>query len=94
MVAYAIPSLHSTTDPTYQTALRQYDRAVGYLDLEDGLVEFMKWPRRELTVNFPVRMDSGEVKVFLIKKSCLAKDRIFYQKVGQQACILFKTNVN
>jgi glutamate dehydrogenase (NAD(P)+) len=24
----------------------------------------MKWPRRELTVNFPVRLDNGEVQVF------------------------------
>jgi len=51
-------------DATYQTALSQFDRAVQYLSLPDGLSEFMKWPRRELTVNFPVRMDSGEVRVF------------------------------
>src|SRR5258708_10167531 len=24
----------------------------------------MKWPKRELTVNFPVRLDNGEVQVF------------------------------
>jgi glutamate dehydrogenase (NAD(P)+) len=51
-------------DATYQTALSQFDRAVQYLNLKDGLSEFMKWPRRELTVNFPVRMDNGEVRVF------------------------------
>ncbi len=65
MVAYAVPSLHETQDRTYQTALQQFDRAVSYLKgLPDGLIEFMKWPRRELSVNFPVRMDDGEVKVF------------------------------
>ncbi|MBX3061352.1 MAG: Glu/Leu/Phe/Val dehydrogenase [Anaerolineae bacterium] len=64
MVAHVVPSIHTTTDPTYQTALKQYDRAVSYLDLPDGLVEFMKWPRRELTVNFPVRLDNGEVQIF------------------------------
>src|SRR5260221_4388569 len=64
MVAHVVPSIHTTQDPTYQTALRQYDRAVAYLDLDDGLVEFMKWPKRELTVNFPVRMDSGDVRIF------------------------------
>jgi len=51
-------------DPTYQTALRQYDKAVAYLDLPDGLIEFMKWPKRELTVNFPVRMDDSSVQIF------------------------------
>src|SRR5258708_35711049 len=64
MVAHVVPSLHTTMDPTYQTALRQYDRAVSYLDVPEGLVDFMKWPKRELTVNFPVRLDNGEVQVF------------------------------
>lgn len=64
MVAQVAPSIHTTMDPTYQTALKQFDRAVSYLELPEGLTDFMKWPRRELTVNFPVRLDSGEVKVF------------------------------
>ncbi len=42
MVAHVVPSVHTTVDPTYQTALRQYDRAVAYLDIPDGLAEFMK----------------------------------------------------
>jgi glutamate dehydrogenase (NAD(P)+) len=37
---------------------------VSYLTLPDGLADFMKWPKRELTVNFPVRLDSGEIQVF------------------------------
>src|SRR5258707_10944264 len=64
MVAHAVPTLHSTVDPTYQTALRQYDRAVSYLDLPEGLADFMKWPKRELIVNFPVRLDSSQIQVF------------------------------
>lgn len=64
MVLSASPSVHTTMDATYQTALSQFDRAVSFLDLPDGLAEFMKWPKRELTVNFPVRMDNGEVRVF------------------------------
>jgi glutamate dehydrogenase (NAD(P)+) len=64
MVAHVVPSVHTTADPTYQTALRQYDRAVAYLDIPDGLAEFMKWPRRELTVNFPVRLDDGQIQIF------------------------------
>ncbi|PJF36929.1 MAG: glutamate dehydrogenase [Candidatus Thermofonsia Clade 1 bacterium] len=65
MVAQAVPPVLTTTDPTYQTALRQYDRAVAYLpNLPSGVVEFLKWPRRELTVHFPARMENGEVKIF------------------------------
>jgi glutamate dehydrogenase (NAD(P)+) len=65
MVANTVSAVHTTTDPTYQTALQQYDRAVAYLqNLPDGLIEFMKWPRRELTVNFPVRMDNGSLHIF------------------------------
>jgi len=48
----------------YQTALAQYDRAVSRLDLDDNVVEFMRWPRREFTVNFPVRRDDGRVEMF------------------------------
>jgi glutamate dehydrogenase (NAD(P)+) len=64
MVAHVVPTLHTTSDPTYQTALKQYDKAVSYLNLPEGLADFMKWPKRELTVNFPVRLDNGEVQVF------------------------------
>jgi len=64
MMLSTAPSVHATMDATYQTALSQYDRAVRYLDVPEGLIEFMKWPRRELTVNFPVHMDNGSVKIF------------------------------
>src|SRR5579859_2892390 len=64
MVAHVVSSLHATKDLTYQTALHQYDRAVSFLNLPEGLVEFMKWPKRELTVNFPVHLDNGDVEIF------------------------------
>ena len=48
----------------YQTALAQYERAVSWLDIDDNVVEYMRWPRREFTVNFPVRRDNGHVEMF------------------------------
>src|SRR3989304_5155801 len=45
-------------------ALAQYDRAVKYLPLKRGIEEFLRAPKRELTVNFPVRMDDRSVKIF------------------------------
>ncbi|NDJ84648.1 MAG: Glu/Leu/Phe/Val dehydrogenase [Chloroflexi bacterium] len=48
----------------YETALAQFDRAVSFLDLPDGVVEFMRHPKREYTVYFPVQMDNGDIRVF------------------------------
>ncbi len=48
----------------YQNALAQYDRAVAHLNLKRGIVDYLRCSKRELTVNFPVRMDNGDVKIF------------------------------
>jgi len=48
----------------YEVALAQYDRAVRYLRISDGVAEFLRYPRREFTVNFPVRRDDGRIEMF------------------------------
>jgi glutamate dehydrogenase (NAD(P)+) len=48
----------------WQIALEQFDNAVQYLDLKAGIADFLRYPKRELTVNFPVKMDDGSVRVF------------------------------
>jgi glutamate dehydrogenase (NAD(P)+) len=48
----------------YQMALAQYDRAVRHLSMDENLIEYMRWPRREFTVNFPVRRDDGRIEMF------------------------------
>jgi glutamate dehydrogenase (NAD(P)+) len=48
----------------YEIAVQQFDRAAEYLDLKAGIREMLRRPKRELTVNFPVKMDDGSVKVF------------------------------
>jgi glutamate dehydrogenase (NAD(P)+) len=48
----------------YETALAQYERAVRRLTLDENVVEYMRWPRREFTVNFPVRRDNGQVEMY------------------------------
>lgn len=55
---------HQDTLNVYQTALSQYNRAVSFLNLDDSIVEFMRYPRREFTVNFPVKRDDGSVEMF------------------------------
>ncbi len=46
-----------TTPNPYEMALAQYDRAVKHLSLKRGIEEYLRAPRRDLTVNFPVKMD-------------------------------------
>ena len=48
----------------YDMALVQYDRAARKLNLSEGIYQVMRNPKRELSVNFPVRMDDGSVTVF------------------------------
>lgn len=48
----------------YQVALQQFNRASAHLrDIDDSVLEYMRYPRREFTVNFPVRMDDGSTKI-------------------------------
>ncbi len=54
----------SATDSANTMALAQYDRAVRYLSLKRGIDDYLRTPRRELTVNFPVKMDDGSIRIF------------------------------
>ncbi len=48
----------------YHMALQQFEAAADKLHLSEDLREVLRQPKRELTVNFPVRLDSGRVKTF------------------------------
>jgi glutamate dehydrogenase/leucine dehydrogenase len=48
----------------FEIAKQQIDIAAEKLNLRKDLVEWIKTPRRELTVNFPVKMDDGTTKIF------------------------------
>jgi len=48
----------------YATAHRQFDKAVRYVNIKTGIAEYLRTPKRELSVNFPVEMDDGSVRVF------------------------------
>ena len=51
------------TNP-YTNALIQFDRAVSHLDLKKGVIDMLRCPKRELTVNFPVMLDNGQIQIF------------------------------
>ena len=56
----------STTsrDDPWQVALEQFALAADVLALKRGIREFLSYPKRELTVNFPVQLEDGSVRVF------------------------------
>jgi glutamate dehydrogenase (NAD(P)+) len=48
----------------YQVAVAQFDAAAEKLNLSQDLREVLRKPKRELTVNFPVRLDDGSIQMF------------------------------
>ena len=49
----------------YDNAVKHVDRVGKMLGLSECMIEILKRPKRELTVNFPVRMDDGRVLNFV-----------------------------
>ena len=52
------------TGSVYEMAVQQFQAAAGRLGVDEGTRQILSYPKRELTVHFPVRMDSGDVEVF------------------------------
>jgi glutamate dehydrogenase (NAD(P)+) len=48
----------------YQMAVQQFELAAERLGLSEDMREILRQPKRELTVNFPVRLDNGRIKTF------------------------------
>ncbi|MBC7979869.1 MAG: Glu/Leu/Phe/Val dehydrogenase [Armatimonadetes bacterium] len=45
-------------------AVAQFDRVADFLELEPGIRERCKWPKRIITVTVPIRRDDGHTEVF------------------------------
>ena len=56
--------LISTQFDPYKVAISQVQKVGEMLGLEQGMIDLMVRPKREFTVNFPVRMDNGTIRVF------------------------------
>ena len=48
----------------FLNAMSQLDKAAKIMNLDKNIYEILKQPDRVLTVSIPVKMDSGEVKIF------------------------------
>lgn len=57
------PSLDKELNPWEQQAAR-FDEAAKHLKCDEGLLEVLRLPTREVTVHIPVQMDSGRIQVF------------------------------
>lgn len=54
----------SDGDNPFRIAQQQFDIAADILGLPDGIRAILRVPQRELTVNFPVKMDNGGTRMF------------------------------
>jgi glutamate dehydrogenase (NAD(P)+) len=48
----------------YHMALQQFELAADKLGLSEDMREILRQPKREFTVNFPIRLDNGHIKTF------------------------------
>jgi glutamate dehydrogenase (NAD(P)+) len=48
----------------WTVALQQYDRAADKLNLGPAVREVLRYPKREVTVHFPVQLDDGSSRIF------------------------------
>ncbi len=57
--------LKSITIPvsTFENVMKQFDQAAAKLNIETGLLEFLKYPRKSTIVKLPVQMDSGKFEM-------------------------------
>jgi glutamate dehydrogenase/leucine dehydrogenase len=53
-----------TIENPYVLALENFDITADRLNLDKNIARRIKYPERELTVNFPVKMSDGNVKIF------------------------------
>ena len=60
-----MPELRRRTEISMlETARHFFDQAAERLQLEEAMVELLRYPKRKLIVTFPVRMDDGRVRHF------------------------------
>ncbi len=56
--------MNATTTNAFQMAQQQFDQVADQLNLDAQVREYLRWPLREFQFRIPVRMDSGEIRVF------------------------------
>jgi glutamate dehydrogenase/leucine dehydrogenase len=57
-------NLQLCSEDLYPFTLERFHKVADYLDIDPGIREKLAVVKREITVNFPVKMDDGQYKVF------------------------------
>ena len=50
--------------PLFRTAQTQFEQAIPYADVNESIVERLRYPERAVMVAVPVRREAGHVEVF------------------------------
>jgi glutamate dehydrogenase (NAD(P)+) len=58
------PRSATCEENSYANALAQFDKALQHMNIERGVAETLRYPKRELSVTFPVPLDNGSIKLF------------------------------
>lgn len=48
----------------YQTVTEQFNKAADLMNLDKGVRNILSFPKNEIIINFPVKMDDGRIEVF------------------------------
>ena len=48
----------------FDDVVKTVDKAAAYLDYEEGIIDRIKNPKRQVIVSIPIHLDSGQTKVF------------------------------
>lgn len=48
----------------FKNALRQLENVSAIIDVDESILKILKAPKRIMTVNIPVKMDSGKIQIF------------------------------
>lgn len=51
--------------PTFLMAQKQLEDVAKHLDVDEGIIERLKYPRKTLMASIPIRMDNGETQCFM-----------------------------
>lgn len=49
---------------TFENAMKQFDQAADRLNIDKGLLEFIKYPRKSTIVKLPIKKDDGSFEMF------------------------------
>ncbi len=58
------PAAQAPAENPFENAIEQFNAVADRLNLDEGMREVLRHCKREFTVNFPVNMDDGSIRVF------------------------------